>query len=52
MFVAATESPNRGGIALVEPGHVLDAMPISDGQDDAGVLDGGKGKGAAVSDLV
>jgi hypothetical protein len=51
LLVAATESPDGGRIALVDDGHILDALAIGDSQDDASALDGGERKGAAVSEL-
>jgi hypothetical protein len=51
LLIAATESPDGGRIALVDAGHVLDALAIGDGQDDASALNGGERKGAAVGEL-
>jgi len=51
LLIAATKSPDGGRIALVEYGHVLNALAIGDGQDDASALDGGERKGAAAGEL-
>jgi hypothetical protein len=51
LFVAATEPPDGGGVALVQAGHVLDATAVGHGQDDARPLDGEERKDAAVRHL-
>src|SRR5262249_46655117 len=39
LLIATADAPNGGRIATRLPGHVLDAPPLSDVQEDLGMLD-------------